>query len=144
MTGGGPVNDEPAPRSGLMRQVRRQDTGPEWVVRRALHAAGLRYRLHDRRLPGTPDIVLPKYRCVVRVQGCFWHGHDCAHGRVRSKTRSAFWDAKIAANRARDARQAEALAALGWQVETVWECELRAPQWPAALVERIRSRAPGP
>lgn len=137
------MSDEAPPRSDLMRRVRRQDTGPEWTVRRALHAAGLRYRLHDRRLPGTPDIVLPKYRSVVRVQGCFWHGHDCAHGQVRSKTRGEFWDAKIAANRARDARQAEALAALGWQVETVWECELRAPQWQTALIERIRRRAPG-
>ena len=123
-------------RSTLMKRVRRQDTAPEVAVRRYLHAAGLRFRLHSRDLPGTPDIVLPKYKTVVFVHGCFWHGHDCKHGAVRSKTRTAFWDHKIASNRDRDARKAHALKKLGWHVETVWECQCSQP----ALLNRLRSR----
>lgn len=124
-----------------MKRVRRQDTAPELAVRRYLHAAGLRFRLHPRDLPGTPDIVLPRYRTVVFVHGCFWHGHDCAHGAVRSKTRTAFWDHKIAANRERDARKAQALKTLGWHVETVWECVCSSPSRLERVCRRIKQRA---
>lgn len=108
-----------------MKRVRRQDTAPEMLVRRALHAAGLRYRLHVRGLPGSPDLVLSRRSTVVFVHGCFWHGHDCRHGSVQAKSNTAFWQAKIEANRERDARQRLALEALGWQVETVWECQCK-------------------
>ncbi|MBS0441086.1 MAG: DNA mismatch endonuclease Vsr [Proteobacteria bacterium] len=128
-------------RSVLMKHVRRQDTAPEVAVRRYLHAAGLRFRLHVRDLPGTPDIVLPKYKTVVFVHGCFWHGHDCKHGAVRSKTRTAFWDDKIAGNRDRDARKAQALKKLGWHVETVWECQCSQAALLGRLCSRITKRA---
>lgn len=108
-----------------MKRVRRQDTAPEMLVRRALHTAGLRYRLHVRGLPGSPDLVLPRRATVVFVHGCFWHGHDCRHGSVQAKTNAAFWQAKIEANRERDTRQCLALEALGWRVETVWECQCK-------------------
>ncbi|HMW23426.1 MAG TPA: very short patch repair endonuclease [Burkholderiaceae bacterium] len=137
------IAGSPSSRSVLMKRVRRQDTAPEMTVRRALHAAGLRYRLHDRRLPGTPDIVLPRFATVVMVHGCFWHGHDCRHGQVRSKTRTAFWDGNIAANRDRDQRKAAALSALGWHVETVWECQVGTLLVIEGLIERIRSRSSG-
>lgn len=124
-----------------MKSVRREDTAPELSVRRFLHASGLRYRLHDRSLPGTPDVVLPRYRTVVFVHGCFWHGHDCAHGAVRSRTNTAFWTEKIEANRARDERKKAALIEAGWQVETIWECQAKDSSLLGKLVGRIR-RAP--
>lgn len=114
----------PAQRSRNMSRIRARDTKPELLLRRALHAAGLRYRLHDRRLPGTPDIVLPGRRAVIFVHGCFWHGHDCPKG-VTPGTNTRFWTEKIERNRERDARTDTALAAAGWKVMTVWECALR-------------------
>jgi DNA mismatch endonuclease (patch repair protein) len=123
-----------------MKAVRREDTGPELEVRRRLHHAGLRFRLHVRDLPGSPDIVLPRFRTVVFVHGCFWHGHSCSHGRVVPKTNVEFWTTKIEANRARDARKAKALRRLGWHVERVWECRCRDERALGALVRRIRGR----
>lgn len=114
----------PEQRSRNMSRIRAQDTKPELLLRRALHDAGLRYRLHDRRLPGTPDIVLSGRRAVIFVHGCFWHGHDCPKG-VTPGTNTAFWAAKIAGSRDRDARSVLALAAADWRVMTVWECALR-------------------
>lgn len=111
-------------RSALMRLVGREDTGPELAVRRYLHGHGFRYRLHVRSLPGTPDIVLPRYRAAVMVHGCFWHGHDCRHGRVAAKTNRSFWSEKIDANRRRDAAKELGLRALGWTVFTIWECQV--------------------
>lgn len=110
-------------RSALMRRVRRHDTSPELAVRRFLHGRGLRYVLHPDALPGRPDIVLPRRGTVVFVHGCFWHGHNCAHGAVRPKSNAEFWRKKLAGNRARDVAKEEALRALGWKVEIVWECE---------------------
>jgi DNA mismatch endonuclease (patch repair protein) len=127
-------------RSALMKRVRRQDTAPEILVRRALHAAGLRYRLHVRGLPGSPDLVLPRRGTVVFVHGCFWHGHDCRHGSAQSKSNTAFWQAKIEANRERDSRQRLALEVMGWQVETVWECECKEPQHLERLVVSLLER----
>jgi DNA mismatch endonuclease (patch repair protein) len=114
-----------ATRSRIMRAVKPKDTKPELAVRRALHALGFRFRLHRRDLPGSPDIVLPRHRAVVLVHGCFWHQHDgCRHG-VLPRTRRRYWRPKLRRNVARDAEVATALAALGWRVLVVWECELR-------------------
>jgi DNA mismatch endonuclease, patch repair protein len=127
-------------RSRLMRAVGREDTAPEMAVRRWLHACGLRYSLHRRDLPGSPDIVLTKRRSVVFVHGCFWHGHRCAHGAVASKTRPRFWAAKIAGNRERDRRKAARLRRLGWHVETIWECQTRDPRRLERLSAKLLGR----
>lgn len=108
-----------------MSRIRSKDTKPELVVRRLLHALGYRYVLHDRRLPGRPDLVFPGRRKVVFVHGCFWHGHACARG-FRPKTNASFWSAKIEANKNRDARTVQALVAAGWSVKSVWECAISA------------------
>ncbi|MBX3602816.1 MAG: DNA mismatch endonuclease Vsr [Rubrivivax sp.] len=109
-----------------MSRVRRSDTKPEMLIRRGLHASGLRYRLHDRRLPGRPDLVFPKYRAVVFVHGCFWHAHGCALSKLPA-TRREFWQKKLTDNAARDRRAIAALHADGWRVLVVWECALRGP-----------------
>ena len=112
-------------RSAVMRAVKGRNTGPELKVRRAAHALGYRFRLHRKDLPGSPDLVFPRLKTVVFVHGCFWHGHDCARGARIPKTNTDYWRAKIARNVARDVRTAAELAALGWKVETLWECELK-------------------
>lgn len=109
-----------------MSRIRAADTKPEMIIRRGLHARGLRFRLHDRRLPGTPDLVFKSAMTLVFVHGCFWHGHDCSLG-VRPKTNQEFWDAKIARNQERDQLATRALAECGWRVVTIWECALRGP-----------------
>lgn len=114
----------PEQRSALMSRIRGKDTKIELEVRRGLHALGFRYRLGGASLPGRPDIVLPKYRTVVFVHGCFWHQHDCHLFRL-PKTRTEFWKAKVDANRARDLRADANLREMGWHVETLWECQLR-------------------
>ncbi len=107
-----------------MQAVKGRDTGPEWTVRRLLHRAGYRYRLHVRKLPGTPDIVFPARRKAIFIHGCFWHGHDCRIGQP-PKSRLDYWGAKIVANRSRDARKQAQLEALGWSVLVVWQCEIK-------------------
>jgi DNA mismatch endonuclease, patch repair protein len=109
-------------RSRNMAAIRSHDTKPEKVVRSLLHSLGLRFRLHQRALPGSPDIVLKRHSAVVFVHGCFWHAHDCGRGKI-PKTRRGFWSAKFESNRKRDVRQAKELKALGWRVLTIWECE---------------------
>jgi DNA mismatch endonuclease (patch repair protein) len=111
-------------RSKIMASVGQKNTGVEILLRKALHRRGLRYRLHDRSLPGSPDLVFPRFRAVVFVHGCYWHSHGC-HRSTVPKTRNAFWAGKFAANKARDAKKADALRSLGWRVMTVWECSLR-------------------
>ncbi len=128
----------PAP--GLMKAVRQAHTEPERAVRRCLHAQGLRFALHRADLPGRPDIVLPRRGSVVFVHGCFWHGHDCAHGSVKAKRNTAFWMAKIDANRARDHRKASELRRLGWRVETIWECQVRDARRLEMLSRRLLAR----
>ena len=122
-------------RSAVMRRVKGKDTTPEMTVRRALTRLGARYRLHRKDLPGSPDIVLPGRRLALFVHGCFWHGHDCARGARVPKQNRDYWVGKVARNRARDAASREALAALGWRVETIWECDLKDA---AALDQRLR------
>lgn len=109
----------------MMSGIRAKDTKPEMQVRKILHSAGFRYRLHDRKLPGKPDLVLKKYGVVVMVQGCFWHGHDnCPLFRL-PKSRTEFWEEKISANAERDNKNSIKLLELGWRILMVWECALK-------------------
>ncbi|MBX6370464.1 MAG: DNA mismatch endonuclease Vsr [Rhodospirillales bacterium] len=110
-------------RSALMRRVRQRDTDPELVVRRVAHALGYRFRLHRRDLPGTPDLVFPKYRVALFVHGCFWHRHEGCPRATTPKSRRDYWLPKFAANVERDRRKAAALEAAGWRAVVVWECE---------------------
>jgi len=117
----------PAERSARMAKVRGRHSKPEMLVRRLVHAMGFRYRLHDRRLPGSPDLVFSKLRKVIFVHGCFWHRHpdpDCGLARM-PKSRLDFWAPKLQGNRERDLRRQSELEALGWQSMVVWECRLR-------------------
>jgi len=116
-----------------MRAVKSKDTGPEMVVRRLLHAHGFRYRLHQRTLPGSPDLVFPGMRKVVFVNGCFWHGHDCVRGSRMPKAHARYWQTKIERNRRRDEKVRGQLQDQGWQVLVVWECEIANPN----LLERL-------
>ena len=112
-------------RRTVMSHVKGRDTKPEVKVRRILHGLGYRFRLHRKDLPGKPDIVLPKYRAVVQVHGCFWHGHPGCRRSARPTTNVEFWNRKIDGNIARDQAAYEALGRLGWAVLVVWECETR-------------------
>ena len=109
-----------------MSRIRGRDTKPEMQIRRGLHALGLRFRLQDRKLPGRPDLVLPKYRTAVFVHGCFWHAHCCALSKLPA-TRQDFWKQKLEGNAARDTKSIAALQTDGWNVLVVWECALRGP-----------------
>ena len=115
----------PAVRSQMMRGIGAKHTAPEMRVRSFLHASGLRYRLHSSRLPGKPDIVLPKFRCVVFVHGCFWHRHPGCKRATTPASNTEYWGQKFARTVARDAKNQQELAALGWRVLFVWECELK-------------------
>lgn len=116
--------DAPLTRSENMSRIRGKNTRPEMVVRRALWAAGLRYRLHEKKLPGHPDLVFPSRRTVVFVHGCFWHCHEgCKHFRI-PKTRTDWWVAKLERNVARDKEACTKLRAAGWRVIVIWECEV--------------------
>lgn len=125
----------PEQRARCMSRIRGRNTKPEVILRRILHGLGYRYRLHRRDLPGTPDIVLPKYRTVINVNGCFWHMHDCRYGRVTPKTRSKFWEAKRKGTVARDKAARKSLRAMGWNVIEVWECEIRDPSSVARRID---------
>ena len=114
-----------ATRSYNMSRIRGKDTKPEMVVRRFLFANGFRYRLHDPKLPGKPDIVLPKYKAVIFVNGCFWHGHKGCSYFVLPKTRTEWWLQKIKGTMARDKAAEVALNVLGWKVIVIWECQLK-------------------
>lgn len=127
----------PAERSELMSRVRSKDTRPELLVRKLVHRMGYRFRLHARRLPGSPDLVFPRLRKVLFVHGCFWHQHPnplCRIARM-PKSRQDYWRAKLDRNRCRDSRQQQALLDLGWRFLVVWECET---QDLASLAEKIQ------
>ena len=109
-------------RSRIMAAVRSRDTGPEMVLRRALHAKGLRYRLHVRSLPGRPDVCLPKWHAVLLVHGCFWHRHEGCSKATMPKSNLAFWSEKFRRNVARDRSNVDALVRQGWRVGIVWQC----------------------
>lgn len=121
-----PDHVSPERRSNIMAKVKGKDTKPELVVRKALHRLGYRFRLHRRDLPGRPDLVFAGRKKIVLVHGCFWHGHECRWGGL-PKSRLDYWQPKIAENRARDRRNVEQLAALGWDTFVVWQCELKSP-----------------
>lgn len=122
-----------------MKSVRHKDTKPELVVRRVLHALGLRFRVQRKDLPGTPDIVLPKHRTVIFVHGCFWHRHAGCRLSTTPQTRQEYWLPKFEANIERDTRKRLELEAIGWRVLVVWECETRDP---GALSARLSQYFP--
>lgn len=111
-------------RSALMSRVRSRGTSPERYVRKVVWGAGFRYRLNVRKLPGSPDVVFPRFKTVTMVQGCFWHGHSCRKGRNRPDSNQEFWNRKLDGNLARDRANQEELRKLGWKVFVIWECIL--------------------
>jgi len=116
----------PELRSAHMGKIRSKDTKPEMLLRRLLHQAGYRYRLHDRTLPGKPDLVFPGRKKVIFVNGCFWHGHSCPGGQRLPKSNTDFWASKRLRNQERDSAQRAKLLATGWRYLDVWECEVLA------------------
>lgn len=127
----------PEQRSRCMAAIRGKDTKPEMIVRKYLFSRGLRYRVNDRRLPGSPDIVLKKYKTAVFIDGCFWHGHEgCKYYRL-PKTNVDFWRHKIAMNIARDHANGVDLRHAGWKVIRVWECDIRTKAKREATLERL-------
>ncbi|MDP3538463.1 MAG: DNA mismatch endonuclease Vsr [Azonexus sp.] len=118
-----------ATRSRMMSGIRGKNTGPEILVRKAMHAEGLRFRIHKKNLPGNPDLVFPKYRAVVFVHGCFWHGHNCRLFKLPA-TRTEFWIDKIQRNIKRDVGAIECLIKSGWRVAIVWECSIKGNKQP--------------
>lgn len=136
-----------ATRSRNMAAIRAANTKPELLVRRALHAFGFRYRLHVRELPGNPDLVFPRYKAIIFVHGCFWHGHGC-HLFTMPTTRRDFWGAKISRNVTNDERAGKALHEAGWRIGVVWECALKGRtrldfgEAMQALAEWVRSTEP--
>lgn len=132
-----------AHRSQVMSRIRGKNTKPEMIVRRRLHAVGLRYRLHRRDLPGAPDIVLPKRRVALFVHGWFWHScPSCRDGRKQVKSHEDYWVPKLARNRARDERHAAELMALGWSVRVIWECETRREDALQRLATELLAKEP--
>jgi DNA mismatch endonuclease (patch repair protein) len=113
-------------RSRIMASVGQRDTGPEMSLRRILHRLGLRYRLHDRKLPGSPDLVFPRFRAVVFVHGCFWHVHEGCKFSTRPSSSKEFWNEKFEANQKRDRKNYDLLLVSGWRVLVVWQCALKA------------------
>lgn len=116
----------PDKRSRMMSGIQSKDTKPEVAIRKALHAKGFRYRIHDRTLPGNPDMVLPKYRAAIQINGCFWHVHEC-HLFKWPTGRQTFWKEKLRKNQIRDEKNNEALQQQGWRLLLVWECSLKGP-----------------
>jgi DNA mismatch endonuclease (patch repair protein) len=127
-------------RSRIMSRVGQKDTDAEITIRGALHRIGLRYRLHDRSLPGSPDIVFPRFRAVVFVHGCYWHSHGCYRSTV-PKSRTQFWTDKFDANRARDERNLNLLLESGWRVLIIWECALKGKtaKPPGAVAQAVKA-----
>jgi DNA mismatch endonuclease (patch repair protein) len=122
-----------------MSRIRSKNTKPELLVRSLLHRAGFRFRLHASKLPGRPDIVLPKWKTAIFVHGCFWHRHTGCGFAYFPKSRKAFWQNKFTENVKRDVLKAAALSSLGWKVITIWECEVAHPAGILERLERIRT-----
>lgn len=135
-----------AERSRVMSLIRSRDTRPERAVRSMLHRGGYRFRLHRADLPGSPDIVLAKYRTVIFVHGCFWHRHRGCRYATTPKSRTEFWVRKFESNVSRDREASGTLSGLGWQVLTIWECELKSPETTMIRLDEVfyhyRRRAP--
>ncbi len=122
-----------------MSRIRSKDTKPEMLVRRFLHKNGFRYRLHVKTLPGKPDIVLPKYKTVIFIHGCFWHGHEGCRYYVVPKTRTEWWLNKIGGNIANDSNAKAILQDAGWNIITIWECELKKSSLEETLKNLLNS-----
>lgn len=118
-----------------MSRVRQKNTAPELIVRKLLHLLGLRFRLHPKNLPGTPDIVLARHDTIIFVHGCFWHRHPNCRYATSPKTRQEYWEPKFEANIARDSRKEAQLQELGWRVMVIWECETKNTE---LLKDRLR------
>ena len=131
-------NTDPATRSAVMSRIRSRNTKPEMAVRRTLHTAGLRYRLHRKDLPGRPDLVFPSRRIALFVHGCFWHQHGCSLSHAPA-SRLEYWGPKLRRNKERDIENTIALEAAGWTVMHVWECDTRKPDTLVALVSKLRA-----
>lgn len=125
-------------RSYNMSQIKATNTKPEMLVRQFLHAQGFRYKLHDKKLPGKPDIVLPKYKTVIFIHGCFWHGHTNCKYFVVPKTRTQWWLDKINRNKANDEKAVKALRKEGWEVIKIWECRLKSEKKERTLLALLR------
>jgi len=125
-------------RSYNMSRIRSAHTKPEIAVRKFLHARGFRYTLHNKKLPGKPDIVLPKYKTIVFIHGCFWHGHDNCKYYVVPKTRTEWWLNKINTNKNNDSKAVAALKKEGWKIITVWECDLKSAKIDKTLASLVR------
>lgn len=126
-------------RSQIMSKISGKETEPEVLVRKFLFRKGFRYRKNDKRYPGTPDIVLPKYKTVIFVHGCFWHGHNCRAGKL-PETRKEFWQNKIDTNIARDKKNRQDLEKLGWKVLVIWQCELKNKKIRAEKLKEIEQK----
>ncbi len=124
-------------RSYNMSRIKGKDTKPEILVRKYLFSKGFRYRLHDKKLPGKPDIILPKYKTVIFVHGCFWHGHENCRYFVPPKTRTEWWMNKIKGNVENDFKKREMLEMEGWNIITIWECQLKKDKRETTLNELI-------
>ena len=127
-------------RSRNMAAIRGRNTSPELRVRRALHVLGYRYRLHRTDLPGKPDIVLPRYRTVIFIHGCFWHMHDCPMGHPKPATNASFWEEKRCGNVERDRVHTQRLRRAGWSVYTVWECQTRSAEKLSRVIASLDRR----
>jgi DNA mismatch endonuclease, patch repair protein len=135
------MSEDPETRSRIMRAVKGKDTTPEMTVRRMIHAMGYRYRLYRKDLPGKPDLVFPQLQKIIFINGCFWHGHDCARGARIPKTNRKYWQEKIARNCRRDAESIATLQSLGWRVAIIWECELKDLEKVKKRVAKFLSQA---
>ncbi len=131
----------PKVRSRNMSAIKEKNTKPELLVRKFCHSQGLRYRLHNKSLPGTPDLVFPKYKCVVFVNGCFWHRHKNCNYSTQPKSNTEFWIKKFLENTERDKRNTAALSKLGWKVHVVWECEVKNKEFTNWLITRIKEES---
>lgn len=133
------MRETPEQRSRTMQAVRSRNTKPEMLVRRALHSVGLRYRLHDRRLPGSPDLVFPGRRLVVFVHGCFWHQHPGCSAASRPKSNTDYWNKKLNKNVERDRLVKKRLEQEGWFTITIWECQVKDPEALNELASHIKA-----
>ena len=125
-------------RSEIMSKISGKETKPEIQVRKFLFSNGFRYRKNDKRYPGKPDIVLPKYKTVIFVHGCFWHGHDCSAGKL-PETNKKFWQEKIGKSKERDAKNIAELENLGWNIIVIWQCEIKNKELRATKLESVKS-----
>ena len=134
-------------RTRIMASIKNKNTSPELNIRKALFAKGLRYRIHDNKLPGSPDLVFPKYKAVIFIHGCFWHNHNCKYGRIPSSNRH-FWEVKLRGNASRDQQTIAKLNSLGWRTRIIWLCSLKNKQTFASdkdvdeIVNWLKERQP--